>query len=312
MSSEKVIKVNPELFKIPITNKTQKNIEKRIKIKGNKTLKNTINKNILNHVRTKQNELFNTIIENSRNNDNKPTNNTFQSDFDKAVQHMDSLVQKPQSPSNKTIKNKSININNYNSDNLINETVVSMSSPPSIHISRTTPPPYGCLRGGSLPTYRSWKKNNQSIVPPQPISVQCPIPQSSIQKTSPDVIKNMNETQQLFEKNVKKKILTKQPSKQKKTLKRKFNVGRSKYYPKIGVLISNRTIRRQIVQTTQTIKQTPIHEIRKELIKKGLIKVGSNAPNDVLRKIYESISLLVGDVQNHNIETILHNYIHDK
>ena len=98
--------------------------------------------------------------------------------------------------------------------------------------------------------------------------------------------------------------------KQKKTLKRKYNVGKSKFYPKVGVLISNKTLRTQTLQKTQSIKQTPIAEIRRTLVKKGLIKVGSNAPNDVLRKMYESVSLIVGDVQNHNVENLLHNYLH--
>jgi hypothetical protein len=58
------------------------------------------------------------------------------------------------------------------------------------------------------------------------------------------------------------------------------------------------------------LKQTPIKDVKQFLLNKGFIKVGSVAPNDVLRKMYESVSLICGDVQNHNNEILLHNYFH--
>jgi hypothetical protein len=59
------------------------------------------------------------------------------------------------------------------------------------------------------------------------------------------------------------------------------------------------------------IKQKPISEIRKFLLNKGFIKVGSTAPTDVLRKIYESIVLIDGDVKNHNPDNLLYNFFND-
>jgi len=59
------------------------------------------------------------------------------------------------------------------------------------------------------------------------------------------------------------------------------------------------------------LRQIPIQEVRKYLIKKGFIKVGTTAPNDVLRKMYESVLLICGDVQNHNPENLLYNFIND-
>ena len=44
------------------------------------------------------------------------------------------------------------------------------------------------------------------------------------------------------------------------------------------------------------------------LRKKNLLKVGSDAPNDVLRQIYEQ-SILSGDVENKAKDVLIHNYM---
>ena len=86
-------------------------------------------------------------------------------------------------------------------------------------------------------------------------------------------------------------------------------MGKSKIQPKISVLVSNKTIRKNINNKAQLLKQTPIQEIKKYLIKKGFIRVGSIAPNDVLRKMYETATLMCGEIQNHNPDNILFNYL---
>jgi hypothetical protein len=43
----------------------------------------------------------------------------------------------------------------------------------------------------------------------------------------------------------------------------------------------------------------------------GFIKIGTNAPNDVLRQMYENTKLICGEVKNHNPENLLYNYFND-
>ena len=100
--------------------------------------------------------------------------------------------------------------------------------------------------------------------------------------------------------------------KQKKTKHRTYKLGKSKHLRKIGVLVSNKTIRKGITTKTQLLKQTPIHEIRQYLIKHGLIKVGTTAPNEVLRKMYETAHLICGELNNHNTDILLHNFVHNQ
>jgi hypothetical protein len=99
--------------------------------------------------------------------------------------------------------------------------------------------------------------------------------------------------------------------KQKRTVRRTYRIGRSKVFPKVSVLVSNRTIRNNITTKTQLLKQTPIGEVKKFLIKNGFIKIGSIAPNDVLRKMYESATLICGVVTNHNPDYLLYNFMND-
>lgn len=99
--------------------------------------------------------------------------------------------------------------------------------------------------------------------------------------------------------------------KQKKTIRRTYHTGKSKVFSKVGVLVSNKTIRKKITTQMHLLKQTPLEEVRKYLIKKGLIKIGSTAPNDILRQMFENSILIGGELTNHNTDNLLFNYMND-
>jgi hypothetical protein len=69
----------------------------------------------------------------------------------------------------------------------------------------------------------------------------------------------MNKMTNIYNQNNHKKFV----KKQKKTLKRTYNVGKSKMYPKISVLVSNKTIRNNITTKSQLLKQVSIQEVKK-------------------------------------------------
>jgi hypothetical protein len=73
--------------------------------------------------------------------------------------------------------------------------------------------------------------------------------------------------------------------------------------------VSNKTVRKEINDKIHVIKETPMHEVRSYLVKNGFIKIGSSAPNDVLRRMYENLKIMNGDVKNHNTETLLYNFL---
>jgi len=98
-------------------------------------------------------------------------------------------------------------------------------------------------------------------------------------------------------------------NKRKRIMRRTFKIGKSKVHPKVAVLVSNKTLRQNITTKHQLLKQTPLTDVKKFLMKRGFIKVGSIAPNDVLRKMYEDVTMMCGDVQNHNPENLLYNFL---
>ncbi len=228
-----------------------------------------------------------------------------------------------------------------------------------------TTPKYGCLKGGQLPTYRQYMKNNVTCKGPitsqyisQPKYVpnstysspnltpqtQPIIPQSSqpiIPSFSPvssqsniitpaittvinpigstpeeikqnERLKNISEIKQLrqlLEKKQKEKSNKTSTIKKKTTKRRTYYLGKSKVHPKVSVLVSNKTIRNQVNKKASDLKQTPMSEVKKYLMQKGFIKVGSTAPHDVLRRMYESAQMIGGEITNYNSDNLLYNYL---
>jgi len=165
-------------------------------------------------------------------------------------------------------------------------------------------PIYGCLKNGSLPTYRSamnkTAKNIATSVKPQPASSSASA--SAIERIRARLNERAN-------RQIDVKIPKAKPN---KIIRRTYNVGKDKFRPVVGVLLPNRTIRNNVANKAFKFKHTPVEEIRKFLLRNGFIKVGSTSPNDVLYKMYESIMLIDGEVKNHNPDNLLYNFFNDK
>jgi len=90
----------------------------------------------------------------------------------------------------------------------------------------------------------------------------------------------------------------------------KYKLGKKKDNNHIGLLIKNRETQKKIKQEVAQLKQQPIQDVKNFLREKNLIKLGSQAPNDVLRRLYED-SMLAGEITNTNNNNLVHNYLND-
>jgi hypothetical protein len=347
MSEKRILTVNPDLFSFS-NNKTRKRKEKppdgKIKIKSelSKKREDTLKKkSILKMIREHQEEKLKKMFagdNNAERSSSKP--GSIKTEFQEAKEFLQQLTQKNDDrKQNSTLKRHSATMPTLSLPPLPSMAEIPNSNfaIPSLPISTMEinhAPAWGCLKGGALPTYRTYvnqtrknypaqapQKTSLSTIPTQQKPVPNPAPvmdAGAAQKRMEDKIKeSLSRVEQSKQtgslmKQMKQALKAPKKMKRKKTLRRTYKIGRSKVFPRVSVLVSNRTLRNNITTKTQQLKQVPIHEVKSYLIKRGLIKVGSMAPNDVLRKMYESASLICGEVQNHNPENLLYNYLNDK
>ena len=320
MSSQKTINVNPDFFSLTPggRKKDSKTRKKREKKQKPQTLvkPNKLRKQLLSRIKDfqKNNEENNKILE------VKTDIQEFDNEFQESLKYLESLaknkksIKREKSERRKTQKNKlmppvsntvppEMNIPLPISQTHITATVETDISHPSTHqtlrIKHKDNPPYSNLKNGSRPTYREWKKKQD-------------IPSITIED-KPEVLPPTERSLKLTE--VKQAYQEINPSKcQTPKLKRtvrtlKYQLGKTK--DQIAVLIKSRKTRKLVQHEHALLKQKSILEIKNYLRGKNLIKSGSNAPNDVLRQIYEQ-AILTGEVSNKSKENLLHNFFNDK
>lgn len=348
MSEEKrVIHINPVSLRIGGNdNKTRKKEKKekkqQIKVKnsrGGKSQKtHTMRKNLMNIIRDKQKQLLkedssntlsggyttNTILD-----ENNNAISSTSSSFNETIKFMDSFHQKEGEEIKKSGGNKRHNYT-LRSNRMLPQNHPNIPPPSSSIIGggnvSQLPPPYGCLKGGKLPTFKAWKNQTQKNVPfnkPKPVSVvnnvidnkQSPYDQSYKQHLHTKVTELMKiEQHDKIKKgeNNKNNKNNKKPKKQRRRLRRTFKVGKSKIEPNVSVLVSNRTLRNNANLQKQKLKETSMKDVKKFLLDRGFIKVGTSSPNSVLRQMYESANMICGEVKNYNPDNLLYNYFNDK
>ena len=69
--------------------------------------------------------------------------------------------------------------------------------------------------------------------------------------------------------------------------------------------------RKNVLDAQSELKKKPLNEIKKYLRQQGLLKAGSVAPQDVVRKMYEN-AVMAGGVTNLDQTTLLHNFLHQE
>ena len=377
MSTQKILTINPELFKFNGSKKSLKKKERKIKpldTKINSLKSNKLKKELLKRVKDyqKKQELethkgeHNEELASGNNLFDKSEfeNSDFEREFNKSLTFLHDLSKKKKEKRNKTLKASTIDVN--------------IEIPKdSIMYNNAKQPSYSCLKNGSKPTLKelnkTQKNNNQSsgkrliidlnnnkyyecktatfdsdITPitsietetqelqikpqsqelqiqtqelqikPKEIQIKPKELQSQELQAKPIVYSYTNDPSNLSETSTPDpEILTSSeddcislhiPKINRTTRTYKYTLGKKNGARHIGLLIKNRETQKRIKQEVSQLKQQPIQEVKNYLRTKNLIKLGSQAPNDVLRKLYED-SILAGEITNNNASNLVYNFV---
>ena len=95
------------------------------------------------------------------------------------------------------------------------------------------------------------------------------------------------------------------------TKTKKYKIGKNNNQKKIGVIIKNNTTQKNIKNQIFDIKNKPLNDMKSDLRKNNLIKGGSNAPEDIIKELYENMKLSGQDIKNTNYDNTLYNFLYD-
>ena len=163
--------------------------------------------------------------------------------------------------------------------------------------------PYGVLKNGIKPTFKTWNKSQKNIndndcmgdLKPNEMKPLEMKPIEIIPVEMPPVEIKPNEMNPLSD--------TLEPRIEKHPIK----VGKSKKNKTVQIWIACNKTRKQKSEDHDTIRKTSLTTVKNYLKNNRLIKVGSTAPTNLLRQIYENAKCY-GDVINENKQNLLYNF----
>ena len=305
----KTIQVNPDFFKI---GKKTKRKKERLRSNLRETIKpNNLKKQLLAKIKTHQQQ------QHEKNNDNKKDVEQFQNDFNSSLNYLQTMIKQKKQKKQKQTRKKKVVENQQPSSTPIpiintqpfndkdnNSSIIQPQLVNSTPIKHSESPPYGCLKNGIKPTYSQYMKTmkKKNIVNKPTITLP----------PKPPPTKEILERQEKLDK-LRENMATPKKEPVMNTINKKrtikiFKLGKKD--GKVGVLIKSGKTRKKIKDEHKIIHLKCITDVKQYLRKHNLIKAGTSAPENVLRKLYED-SFLAGDIYNRNVEMLLHNYMQE-
>ena len=335
-NNKKTIKINPDIFIVG----GKRNKSKTIKNKANtlpqispSILKTKLVSRVIHH---KKQDIENKI-KNSKQAD--ATLNKYSNDFNDSIEYLQMISNqkrkhkldeerkaKHDELQRRTIRNTNVcnttphlNISLDLPDELKEEVyphVINYTDDINLKYNVDTVVPYGCLKNGIKKTYRSYNKkpclqpqpsatNNLNVLSDREIKIKRLKDRLQQQQiTNQQTINNCKPI--IHQPPPQANIISHTTKKIKTVTVKKYVLGKSKTDRVVGVLIKDRKTRKRIMNAQKLLKRVPMHIVKKELYAHNLICCGSSAPNELLRKTYET-SILAGEIVNDNKETLIKN-----
>ena len=298
----KTIQVNPDFFKMGKKTKRKKE-KKRLDLR--RTIKpNNLKKQLLAKIKNHQQE------QQQKNQVSEEDNvEKFQNDFNSSLNYLQTMIKQKKEKRRKRTRKQQEQISQISTAPIVNTQPFNQNEvviePQLVKTSVNKPaPPYGCLKNGLTPTYSQYMKTmKKQTIPKKPTLIlpAKPPPTPEILERKEKLTK-LKETMALPKKEGILKTINK-----KRTIKI-FKLGKKD--GKVGVLIKSGKTRKKVKEEHKILHLKCILEVKRYLRKHNLIKAGTSAPENVLRKLYED-SFLAGDIYNRNVEMLLHNYMQE-
>lgn len=165
--------------------------------------------------------------------------------------------------------------------------------------------PYGVLKNGLKPTYKTWNKTQKNVplnfstvvsaVPAKPKDPEVcvfPIKPVEIQPILPVEIQSLNKPIEVD------------------SIKVPIKIGKSKKNKTVQILIPSNKTRKIRTDEHEGFRKTNLSTIKNYLKSRKLIKIGTTAPTNLIRQIYENAKCY-GDVINENKQNLLYNFEKD-
>jgi len=300
MSSTKKISINPEFFKLSNLSTKKKSKKEKKEKPPTELVKKDLKKQLINKVNEhRKNIQKDKLVKETNENIKEISNN-----IDQSLEYLNTLAHKKVEKKKKRRERKQKNKTVKNTE----------ESRPS------SQPPYSNLKNSSRPTYKQWRKtvknnkndndnndNNEknkiSFGEGDEIKTETRIFEDSFeerQKKLSDLKINFTN----LDKDIKEK--KKKVKRKHKTIRRKLTLGKHKN--RIGVLIKNKKTRKNISDELDVLKKKSINQVKKYLRKHNFIKIGSAAPDSLLKDMFVNV-YSSGDIYNKNPDILLHNYV---
>ena len=234
---------------------------------------------------------------------NKIVNDKDADDFTQSIDFLKSLSKKKQH----TLTKK----NDYpleKSSSTIGSSTIGSSVVPST-------PSYGCLKNGSLPTFRELKNKTIKKTTEDPIEIITELkeePSESVTILPSESLSPLPFTTSFVQTSNTQIDTLPIPENHNKhgSVARTLKYTLGKKDKKVSVLIKNAYTRKNIVEDIARIKETKITDMKKYLKQHNLLKSGSKCPPDVIKKLYEQ-SFLCGIIKNNNKENLIENFLNN-
>jgi len=306
MSQKKSISINPSYFKIGGKKEKKK---KKPKFK-NKLKPNDIKKKLIAKIKAHQKkEKDKEIIEEEK------ENNSFKNEFQETLSYLEDMKKKKREKKqkkkekrknrNKTLKKSTQQAGFSSQTNDIKIDINPMNSNSDNNNSILPDPPHGCLKGGKKPTWRQYnktlKKNKDEIINEYKIKPNFNL-DSQFEERSDKLEKLKDKFKEINQPHKPKKIKIKT-----RRIRRKITLGKNRKGGFVGVLVKSKKTRKNIKKEVDILKHKSIHEVKDYLRKHNLTKIGSSAPDHILRTTFEN-AYLSGNISNNNPDILLHNW----